>query len=151
AGIRVMATGGIGGAHRPPANPWDISADLFELSRTPVAVVCSGAKSILDVPRTLEILETLGIPVIGYGTDEFPAFYVLSSGQPVNCRVDSPEVAAKACLEHWKLCGKGVVVAQPPPVEFALQRTEFEQALALAEKQAAEANVRGSTLTPYLL
>jgi pseudouridine-5'-phosphate glycosidase len=151
AGIRVMATGGIGGAHRPSANPWDISADLFELARTPVAVVCSGAKSILDIPRTLEILETLGVPVIGYGTEEFPAFYVRSSGQAVGCRIDSPEVAAKICLEHWNLGGAGLVVAQPPPVEFALERTEFEKALALAEKQAAEGNVRGPALTPYLL
>src|SRR5262245_7721362 len=124
AGIRVMATGGIGGAHRPPANAWDISADLFELARTPVAVVCSGAKSILDIPRTLEILETLSVPVIGYRTDDFPAFYVRSSCQSVNCRVDSPELAAKICLEHWNLGGAGLVVAQPPPVEFALQPTE---------------------------
>ncbi len=151
AGIRVMATGGIGGAHRPPANPWDISADLFELARIPVAVVCSGAKNIVDIPRTLEILETLGVPVIGYGTDQFAAFYVRSSGQLVCCRVDAPEQAARICLEHWHLNGAGLVVAQPPRVELALQPTEFEDALVLAEKQAADANIRGPTLTPYLL
>src|SRR5205085_1295192 len=89
AGVRVFATGGIGGAHRGDA--WDVSADLTELGRTPVAVVCAGAKSILDLPRTLEILETEAVPVVGYGTDQFPAFYVHSSGEPVSARVESPD------------------------------------------------------------
>src|SRR5437868_1373651 len=91
AGIRLFATGGIGGAHRGEAYTWDISADLIELARTPVAVVCAGAKSILDIPRTLEILETTGVPVVGYGTDDFPAFYLRSSGNPVSARVDTPK------------------------------------------------------------
>ena len=94
AGIRLFATGGIGGAHRD-THPWDISADLTELARTPVAVVCAGAKSILDIPRTLEILETQGVPVVGYGTDEFPAFFVQSSGENITARVDTPWQAAE--------------------------------------------------------
>src|SRR5205085_4777801 len=89
AGIRILATGGIGGAHRDSTHPWDISADIAEVSRTAVAVVCAGAESILDIPRTLELLETAGVPVLGYGTDEFPAFYVQSSGQRITARVDS--------------------------------------------------------------
>src|SRR4029077_14034508 len=94
AGIRLFATGGIGAAHRDTSHPWDISADLSELARTPVAVICAGAKSILDIPRTLEILETQGVPVVGYGTDEFPAFYVHSSGEEITNRADSPRQAA---------------------------------------------------------
>src|SRR5262249_57223543 len=93
AGIRVFATGGIGGVHRGAAETWDVSADLTELAHTPVAVVCAGAKSILDLPRTLEVLETNSVPVVGFGSDEFPAFYVRSSGLPVSARVDSPKEA----------------------------------------------------------
>jgi len=151
AGIRVLATGGIGGAHRPPANPWDISSDLFELARTPVAVVCAGAKSIVDIPRTLEILETLGVPVIGYQTDEFPAFYVRSSGRPVSGRVDTPGDAAMICLAHWQFNGGGVVLAQPVSADLALDPAEFETALAQAEKHAAETSIDGPALTPFLL
>src|SRR5439155_25558711 len=102
AGIRVFATGGIGGAHRGP-HAWDISADLSELARTPVAVVCAGAKSILDIPRTLEILETHSVPVVGYGTDDFPAFYLRSSGNPVSARVDTPKQAAELLHAYWQL------------------------------------------------
>jgi pseudouridine-5'-phosphate glycosidase len=151
AGIRVLATGGIGGAHRPPANPWDISSDLFELVRTPVAVVCAGAKSIVDIPRTLEILETLGTPVIGYRTNEFPAFYVRSSGRPVSACVETPEEAAKVCNAHWQLSGGGIVLVQPVSPELALEPAEFEPALAQAEKVAEKANIHGSALTPFLL
>src|SRR5438094_3149118 len=129
ADIRVLATGGIGGAHRPPAKSSDISSDLFELCRTPVAVVCAGAKNIVDIPRTLELLETLGVPIIGYGTDEFPAFYVHSSGQPISARVDTPEEAAKTCLAHWQLNGGGIVLAQPVSADLALDPAEFENAL----------------------
>src|SRR5437588_8125606 len=102
AGIRLFATGGIGGAHRGAAHAWDISADLTELGRTPVAVVCAGAKSILDLPRTLEILETQGVPVLGYRTDEFPAFYLPSSGEKVCARVDTPDQAAGLLRAHWQ-------------------------------------------------
>jgi pseudouridine-5'-phosphate glycosidase len=151
AGIRLFATGGIGGAHRDRGQPWDISADLGELARTPVAVVCAGAKSILDIPRTLEILETQGVPVVGFGTDEFPAFYVRSSGRPVSARVDTPAEAAVLLDAHWALDGAGVVLAQPLPAEMALDPVEFEAALARAEELAAEAGESGPALTPFLL
>ncbi len=151
AGIRLFATGGIGGAHREPAPPWDISADLGELARVPVAVVCAGAKSILDIPRTLEILETLSVPVIGYGSDEFPAFYLRGSGAPVSARADTPEQAAAILRAHWDLDGAGVVVAQPLPADAALDPAEFAQALQEAEGRAATAGIRGQALTPFLL
>jgi pseudouridine-5'-phosphate glycosidase len=149
-GIRLFATGGIGGVHRE-AHPWDISADLVELSRTPVAVVCAGAKSILDIPRTLEFLETHGVPVIGYGSDEFPAFYVRSSGEPVTARVDSPDDAANLIAAHWDLGGAGIVLAQPLGGQAALEPDEFTVALTTAEKQAVGVGVRGKELTPFLL
>jgi pseudouridine-5'-phosphate glycosidase len=151
AGIRLFATGGIGGVHRDAIQPWDVSADLLELSRTPVAVVCAGAKSILDIPRTLEILETQGVPVIGYGIDEFPAFYLRSSGEPVTARADTPKEAADLLAAHWRLDGAGVVIAQPVVTDVALEPREFEDALVQVEKQAAGAGVRGKDLTPFLL
>jgi pseudouridylate synthase len=151
AGIRLLATGGIGGAHRGTDHSWDISGDLLELSRTPVAVVCAGAKSILDVSRTLEVLETQGVPVVGYGTDEFPAFYLVSSGECVSARVDTPEQAADLLCIHWQLGGAGVVLAQPLIADVALEEGEFETALTQAQRQAADASVRGKELTPFLL
>jgi len=163
AGIRFMATGGIGGAHRPltptplPSGErgggegWDIYADLRELGRTPVAVVCAGAKSILDLPRTLEILETEGVPVVGYQTDEFPAFYVRSSGEPVSARVNTPEEAAALVAAHLELGGAGVVIAQPVPHEAALKVEELTDAVTRAESAAAESGIRGKELTPFLL
>jgi pseudouridine-5'-phosphate glycosidase len=150
AGIRLFATGGIGGAHRD-SHPWDISADLIELARTPVTVVCAGAKSILDIPRTLEILETQGVPVIGYGTDEFPAFYVHSSGEPITARVDTPAQAAELIHTHWALGGGGIVLAQPVEKHTALDPNEFMSALSEAEQQAVGVGVRGKELTPFLL
>src|SRR5204863_354537 len=150
AGIRVFATGGIGGVHpssasrereRPQA--WDVSADLLELARTPVAVVCAGAKSILDLPATLEVLETLGVPVVGYGTSTFPAFYVRDSALPVSARVDDPEAAGRLLAAHWEMEGAGVVVAQPPPTDVAIEAGEFAVALEKAERMADAANVRG--------
>jgi pseudouridine-5'-phosphate glycosidase len=151
AGIRVFATGGIGGAHRDPAHAWDISADLIELARTPVAVVCAGAKSILDVRRTLEILETLGVPVVGCGTDHFAGFYVHATPEPVAARIDTPEQAAALIAAHWQLGGAGVVLAQPVTADIALEPGAFAQALADAESQAVRSGVRGQTLTPFLL
>jgi len=151
AGIRLFATGGIGGAHRAPAPAWDVSADLAELARTPVAVVCAGAKSILDIPRTLEILETASVPVIGYRTDDFPAFYLRSSGERVSARVDNPEQAADLLQAHWQLDGAGVVLAQPLPADAELPSAEFVTALAEAERQAETDGVRGPELTPFLL
>jgi pseudouridine-5'-phosphate glycosidase len=150
AGIRLFATGGIGGAHREE-HPWDISADLVELARTPVAVVCAGAKSVLDIPRTLEILETQGVPVVGYGADEFPAFYVRTSGEPVTARVDSPRQAADLLRTHWQLGGAGIVLAQPVLEQVALEPDELTLALTAAEQQAVGVGVRGKELTPFLL
>jgi pseudouridine-5'-phosphate glycosidase len=150
AGIRLFATGGIGGAHRD-THPWDISADLVELARTPVTVVCAGAKSILDIPRTLEILETHGVPVVGYGTNEFPAFYVHSSGEAVSARVDNPVQAAHLMRVHWDLGGGGIVLAQPVEKHAALDPNAFLNALSEAEQNALGVGVRGKELTPYLL
>lgn len=149
AGIRVFATGGIGGVHRGGSS--DVSADLLELSRTPVAVVCAGAKTILDIPRTLEMLESLSVPVVGYGTAEFPGFYLSSSGQPVSVRVDTVEQAAAFLAAHWQMDGAGVVLAQPVPPDQALSDFEFEAALKVAEEKAKEAGVAGARLTPFLL
>jgi pseudouridine-5'-phosphate glycosidase len=151
AGIRMFATGGIGGAHRDILHPWDISADLVELARTPVAVVCAGAKSILDIPRTLEILETHGVPVVGFGSDEFPAFYVRTSGEPVTARVDSAAEAAALLAAHWGLGGRGIVLAQPLGDSMAMEPDEFTVALTSAERQAVGVGVRGKELTPFLL
>jgi pseudouridine-5'-phosphate glycosidase len=151
AGIRVFATGGIGGAHRSSAHAWDISADLLELSHTPVAVVCAGAKSILDIPRTLEILETQSVPVVGYQTSEFPAFHIRSSGEPVSARVDTPQQAAELCAAHWRLSGAGLVLAQAVAPELALEEAQFEAAMQEAESRAAAKGVRGKALTPFLL
>lgn len=151
AGIKVFATGGIGGAHRDTGQPWDISADLMELSSTPVAVVCAGAKSILDIPRTLEILETHGVPVLGYGIDDFPAFYCRSSGEPVSARVNTVAEIAAVVKAHWQLCHSGIVIAQPIDDDMALDDAEMAETLQQIELEAAEANIRGRELTPFLL
>jgi pseudouridine-5'-phosphate glycosidase len=154
AGIRIFATGGIGGVHPPttPGDPsWDVSADLDELARTPVAVVCAGAKSILDLAATLEVLETRGVPVVGYGTSTFPAFYLTSSGLPVSARVDTPEEAASLLAAHWNLDGAGVVIARPLPSRVALDPVLFQIAWERAELIARERGVRGASRTPFLL
>jgi pseudouridylate synthase len=149
AGIAVFATGGIGGVH--PGGPWDVSADLVELARTPVLVVCAGAKSILDLPATLEVLETQAVPVVGYQTDTFPAFYLTSSGLPVSARVNSPREAAHLAERHWSLGGAGIVLAQAVPESEALDPEAFRTALTGAEALAEQAGVRGPRLTPFLL
>lgn len=159
AGLRVFATGGIGGVH--PAEgagaapvrciSLDISADILELARTPVAVVCAGAKGILDLAATLEMLETMSVPVVGYGSDEFPAFLLASSGLPVSARVESPQEAAALCAAHWSLGGAGLVLAQPLPDEAALKPDDFHKALVRAESQARAQGIRGPALTPFLL
>jgi pseudouridine-5'-phosphate glycosidase len=149
--IRFLATGGIGGVHRRVEQTGDISADLVELSRTPVAVVCAGAKSILDLPRTLETLETLSVPVIGYRTNEFPAFYAHSSGEPVSGRVDSVEEARALLLAHWGLHGAGILIVQPVQQKLALTPAEIEAALTEGEESASATGIRGPALTPYLL
>jgi pseudouridylate synthase len=151
AGVRVFATGGIGGAHRPPAPNWDISADLSELARTPVLVVCAGAKSILDLPRTLELLETLGVPVLGHGIDHFPEFYTAGGSLPVSARVNTPDEAAAAFAAHVLLGGGGALLANPLPDADAVPVAEFEAARTTAEMDAEQADVTGARLTPFLL
>jgi pseudouridine-5'-phosphate glycosidase len=151
AGVRVFATGGIGGAHRDCEKTFDISADLVELSRTPVLVVCAGAKSILDLPRTLEILETHGVPVIGYQTDRFPAFYVRDSGLPVSARAETPADAARLFAAHIQMAGGGAVLAQPVGEDVALLLSEVETAIAQAQQEALDRGIRGGALTPFLL
>jgi pseudouridine-5'-phosphate glycosidase len=150
AGIRVFATGGIGGVHR--GNGVDISADLPELARTPVIVVCAGAKAILDLPATLEWLETRGVPVVGYGTDEFPAFYSRTSGLKLEARADSPEEVAAMAQELWSLgLGGGLLVCVPCPAEAARPTAEMESAIATALQEAEARGVRGKAVTPFLL
>ena len=150
AGVKVFATGGIGGVHR--GDRGDVSADLPELARTPVAVVCAGAKSILDLPRTLEWLETGGVPVLGWRTDEFPAFFSPSSGLPVSQRVESAEMAARVIRAHWGLeLNSGVLLAAPVPAESGIPNSELETVMEAAERAARAAGVRGKQLTPYLL
>ena len=149
AGIQVFVTGGIGGVHRGVADTWDISADLDELARHDVAVVSAGAKSILDLPKTLEVLETKGITVLGYGTDEFPAFFTPQSGIPVAHRADTPEQVASILKAKWGLGLKGgVLVANPVPAEFGFDASAAtDKALADAARQGIE----GKALTPFLL
>jgi pseudouridine-5'-phosphate glycosidase len=151
AGIQIFATGGIGGVHRDVQDSFDISADLIELSRTPVAVVCSGAKNILDLPKTLEMLEMLGVPVIGYRTEWLPAFYVQSSGCRLEWQLDTPNQVARLLHAHWQMQGAGVVIVQPPPPELALPAQEFRLAMEKAEREAQAQNIRGKQLTPFLL
>ncbi len=150
AGIRVFATGGIGGVHR--GHPFDVSADLHELGRTPVCVVCAGAKSLLDLPATLEVLETLSVPVIGYQTDEFPAFFTPGSGLPVTARADSPqEVAAILRLQAEMHYRGGTLVTVPVPTGDGLSRDEAEAAVAEALRRAEAQAIAGPPVTPFLL
>lgn len=150
AGIRVFATGGIGGVHRNA--PFDISTDLLELSRRRVIVVCAGAKAILDLPATIEYLETMGVPVIGYQTDEFPAFYSRTSHLPVSVRVDTAQDVARIAKAHWELgLQSAVLVTVPPPEDVALDSTEMEEAISIALKEVEEKDIHGQGVTPYLL
>ena len=150
AGIKVFATGGIGGVHRDA--PYDVSADLPTLAQTPVLVVCAGAKSILDLPATLEMLETLSVPVVGYQTSLFPAFYSRSSGLPVNSSVEDPEEAALFAKAHWEMGVKSaVLLAVPPPMNDALPETLMEEAVDQALREAKENQIHGQSVTPYLL
>ena len=150
AGIRVFATGGIGGVHRGDAG--DVSADLPELARTPVAVVCSGAKSILDLPRTLEWLETAGVPVVGYQTADFPAFFARESGLTIAVSVESAAQCAEILRSHWGIgMSSGVLVGVPCPKDSAVSEMTVELALEAALLQAAERHIEGKALTPFLL
>ncbi len=152
AGIRVFATGGIGGVHRGAQQSFDVSADLQELARTSVAVVCAGAKSILDLPLTLEYLETHGVPVIGYRTDSLPAFFTVDSDCGVDCRLDSAQQIAQAMHAKWAMgLQGGLVVANPVPRQFALPRARVDAAIAQALREAAGQQVSGKAVTPFLL
>jgi pseudouridine-5'-phosphate glycosidase len=147
-----MATGGIGGVHRGAAQSFDVSADIDELAATPVAVVCSGAKAILDLPATLELLESRRVPVVGYGTSELPAFYSRSAGLPLAHRVDSPADAARAIEAHRAIPGSGgFLLVQPPPADLAIPEDEVEAWIAAALEQAAAGGVRGAAVTPFVL
>jgi len=145
-GIRFMGTGGIGGVHRGFAHRPDISADLLELARTQALVVGSGAKSLLDVPATAEALETLGVPVLGYRTDELPLFYAAGGGPPVSARVESADEAAHVARAHWELGGGGLLLANPPE-----NGIDVEPLVEDALKAAEERNVTGQAVTPFVL
>ncbi|HEX9634546.1 MAG TPA: pseudouridine-5'-phosphate glycosidase [Candidatus Limnocylindria bacterium] len=151
-GVRLFATGGIGGVHRGAAISFDVSSDIDELAATPVAVVCCGAKSILDLPATLELLETRRVPVVGLGVDELPAFYAASSGLPLSHRVDTPEAAAATVTAHLGLPGAGgILLVQPPPAELALDAGEVEAWITEAISVAEAGNLRGGAVTPFIL
>jgi pseudouridylate synthase len=152
AGIGVFATGGLGGVHRDARDTWDESADLTTLGRTPVAVVCAGVKSILDVGATLERLETLNVGVVGYRTDRFPGFYLTDSGYPVDLRVESPEdVAAIMAARRALDLDSALVVANPLPPEQALDQAQHDAVLAAGLAAARDAGVAGKAVTPFLL
>jgi pseudouridine-5'-phosphate glycosidase len=152
AGIRVFATGGLGGVHRGAEQSFDVSADLQELARTPVAVVCAGAKAILDLPKTLEVLETLGVPVIGFRCDELPAFYSRTSGLALTLRRDSAAEIAAVMAAKWRLgLGGGLVIANPIPPESEIGATEISAHIDSALAEAAAQGVRGKAVTPFLL
>lgn len=150
AGIEVVSTGGIGGVHRGAQDTFDVSADLLALARNPVCVVCAGAKLVLDLAKTLEQLETLGVPVVGFGTDELPAFYVRSSGLRLAHRADDAGSAA-AIVRYQQARGAGVVIAVPIPEKDALPRSEAEREVSAVLARASREGVSGAALTPYLL
>jgi pseudouridine-5'-phosphate glycosidase len=147
AGIRWMATGGLGGVHRGFPDPPDISADLAQLARTPALVVSAGVKSLLDVPATSELLESLGVPVLGYGVDTLPLFYATAGGPPVSARIESPGEAARVALAHWELGGGGLLVGRPPDEPLDDVEPLIEQALAAARDDG----ISGQAVTPYVL
>ena len=152
AGISIFVTGGIGGVHRGSEKTLDISGDLMELARTNVAVVCAGIKSILDIPRTLEYLETQGVPVIGYRTDEFPAFYTTTSGYSVQSRINTAEEIARCMKVKWELgLEGGMVIANPVLREDAMDEEVIEEAITKSLKEASEKGIDGKAVTPFLL
>ena len=150
AGVKVFATGGIGGVHRE--SNFDISADLQALASIPMIVVCAGAKAILDLPATLEYLETMSVPVVGYGTDEFPAFYSRESGLDVSVRLDSPEEIVRFAKAHWEAgLQSAVLVANPVPETEAISKSEMEPFIDQANREAHEQGIHGKEVTPFLL
>ncbi|MCM3316370.1 pseudouridine-5'-phosphate glycosidase [Rummeliibacillus stabekisii] len=152
AGINIFVTGGIGGAHRGAENTMDISADLEELGQTNVAVVCAGAKSILDLGLTMEYLETKGVPVIGYNTDVLPAFYTRKSEFPVNFKAEDVETIASTLKVKWDLGLKGgAVIANPIPEEYAMDESVINEVIESALKEAVEKQITGKNVTPFLL
>jgi len=151
AGIRVFATGGIGGVHRGGERSLDISADLTELATTPVLVVCAGAKSVLDIGLTLEHLETHGVPVLGFASDDFPAFYTRTSGYGVDARIETPAEAAAIARARWALGGGGLLLANPIPTAYALDPAFIDGIIERALAEADGQGVRGKDVTPFLL
>jgi len=152
AGIQLFVTGGIGGVHRGAEESWDVSADLTELGRTPVCVVCAGAKSILALPKTLEYLETQGVCVAGYRTDDFPAFFTPHSGLPVSCRVDGPgEAAALVAAQRQLGVSSGIVLGVPVPDDLAAEAAVVEEATRKALAECEAQGVKGNEVTPFLL
>ena len=152
AGIRVFVTGGLGGVHQGGQDTMDVSADLTELGATDVAVISAGVKSILDIGRTLEVLETLGVPVVGYGTDEFPSFFSRSSGHRVPMRLDTPEQLAAMMRAKWELgLSGGISVANPVPAEDEIPSEEMDGVIAQALADCAARGITGKDITPYLL
>ncbi len=147
AGIRFMGTGGLGGVHRGFPDPPDVSADLGELARTQVLVVSAGVKSLLDVPATAEALETLGVPVLGFRTDELPLFYAAHGGPPVSARVETPADAAVLAVAHWALGGAGLLLGRPPDESLDDVEPLIEEALAIARNRG----IRGQEVTPFVL
>jgi pseudouridine-5'-phosphate glycosidase len=151
-GIRVMATGGIGGVHRGAMETADVSADLAALARYPVAVICAGAKAVLDLPRTLEALETFGVPVLGFRTDQFPAFYRRSSGLPVDARIDTIDALAAAVRAHHHIAAPtAVVVANPIPAAAEMPEDLYARSLETALLDVEKSGIRGRAVTPFLL
>lgn len=152
AGIRVFVTGGLGGVHQGAETSMDVSADLTELARTEVAVISAGVKSILDIGRTLEVLETLGVPVVGYGTDEFPSFFSRSSGLAVPMRLDTPEEVAALMQASFGLgLGSGISIANPVPAEDEMPRADIDAVITRAVADCDERGITGKDITPYLL
>lgn len=151
AGIRVFSTGGIGGVHRGASEHMDISQDIGALARYPVAVVCAGAKSVLDLPKTMEALETAGVPVIGVGTSELPSFYSRGSGLPLEHRVEDAAMAARIVQARQELGQGGLLFTVPPPEDVALPRAEVELHIASALAEAERQGIRGKAVTPFLL
>ena len=151
-GLKVFSTGGIGGVHRGASESFDISADLAALAQIEMICVCAGAKSILDLPKTRERLETLGVPVVGYATQEFPAFYSRASGLAVDIGVATPDEAAEIAALHWQSGGRtAVLICVPIPVEFEVSASEIERATRQAIEAAEQAEIKGKALTPFLL
>jgi pseudouridine-5'-phosphate glycosidase len=150
ADIKVFATGGIGGVHRD--TPFDISADLQALATIPMIVVCAGAKAILDLPATLEYLETMSVPVVGYGTDEFPAFYSRESGLDVSAKLETPQEIVDFAKAHWSTgLQSAVLVAKPVPLADAISKSEMEPYITQANQEAHNQGIHGKALTPFLL